>query len=225
MRFFLSIEIISYLCNGKSMMKTVRKLVSWLVWGLLALVASLMVALRLPAVQDWAGSKVAEVLGEQLGTEVSIGRVDLGFLNRLILDDVTILDQQRHPMVKVARLTAKVDLAPLALGRISVSSAQLLGARLQLSRPTADAPANYQFVLDSLASNDTTNQTPLDLRVNSFIVRNSSIAYDQWDEAPTPERFNPYHIHVAGISGHINLKALKDDSPAPGEFSFYVGSG
>ena len=130
MRFFLSVEIISYLCNGKSMMKTVRKLVSWLVWGLLALVASLMVALRLPAVQDWAGSKVAEMLGEQLGTEVSIGRVDLGFLNRLILDDVTILDQQRHPMVKVARLTAKVDLAPLALGRISVSSAQLLGARL-----------------------------------------------------------------------------------------------
>ena len=212
MRFFLSIEIISYLCNGKSMMKTVRKLVSWLVWGLLALVASLMVALRLPAVQDWAGSKVAEVLGEQLGTEVSVGRVDLGFLNRLILDDVTILDQQRHPMVKVARLTAKVDLAPLALGRISVSSAQLLGARLQLSRPTADAPANYQFVLDSLASNDTTNQTPLDLRVNSFIVRNSSVTYDQWDEAPTPERFNPYHIHVAGISGHINLKALRDDS-------------
>ncbi len=194
------------------MMKTVRKLVSWLVWGLLALVTSLMVALRLPAVQDWAGSKVAGVLGEQLGTEVSVGRVDLGFLNRLILDDVTILDQQRHPMVKVARLTAKVDLAPLALKRISVSSAQLLGARLQLSRPTADAPANFQFVLDSLASKDTTNQTPLDLRINSFIVRNSSITYDQWDEAPTPKRFNPYHIFVSGISGHINLKSLKDDS-------------
>ena len=67
-------------------------------------------------------------------------------------------------------------------------------------------------MLDSLASKDTTNQTPLDLRVNSFIVCNSSVTYDQWDEAPTPERFNPYHIHVAGISGHINLKALRDDS-------------
>ena len=56
------------------MMKTVRKLISWCVGGLVALTASLMVALRLPAVQEWAGGKAAAALGAKLGTEVSIGR-------------------------------------------------------------------------------------------------------------------------------------------------------
>ena len=194
------------------MMKTVRRLISWCVWGLLALMTALMVALRLPAVQQWAGGKAAAALGAKLGTEVSIGRVDLGFLNRLILDDVTILDQQRRPMVRVARLTAKVDLAPLALGRISVQSAQLFGAHLQLSRPSAGAEANYQFVLDSLASADTTSRTPLDLRVGSFIMRHSSVSYDQLDAPPTEGRLNPRHLSLKNISAHVILKALRDDS-------------
>ena len=194
------------------MMKTVRRLISWCVWGLLALMTALMVALRLPAVQQWAGGKAAAALGAKLGTEVSIGRVDLGFLNRLILDDVTILDQQRRPMVRVARLTAKVDLAPLALGRISVQSAQIFGAHLQLSRPSAGAEANYQFALDSLASADTTSRTPLDLRVGSFIMRHSSVSYDQLDAPPTEGRLNPRHLSLKNISAHVILKALRDDS-------------
>ena len=162
---------------------------------------------HLPAAQRYIGSKVSEVLGEKLGTQVSVGRVDLGFLNRLILDDVVIYDQRKKEMLKVARMTAKIDVAPLAIGRISVSSAQVFGARLSLYKMTKDAPANFQFVLDSLASTDTTSQTPLDLRINSFIMRHSSVSYDQWDAVKTPEVFNPQHVMVSGISAHIILKA------------------
>ena len=194
------------------MMKVVRKLLSGLVWGLLAVLTTLLVALRLPAVQDWTGSKAASLLSEKLGTEVTIGRVDLGFLNRLILDDVIINDQQKRKMVRVARLTAKVDLAPLAVGRISISSAQLFGADLYLSKVNENTPANFQFVLDSLASKDTTSHTPLDLRINSLIVRHTSLKYDQWDVPQTQGKFNPKHLHIDDISAHIILKALKDDS-------------
>ena len=193
-------------------MKALKKTISTTVWALLAITVAAVASLHVPAVQQWAGEKAAEALSEKLGTEVSIGRIDLGLLNRVIMDDVVIYDQQKKQMVNVARMTAKVDVAPLALGRIVISSAQIFGAQFRLYKPDKDSPANFQFVLDSLASKDTTNQTPLDLRINSFIIRRSSIVYDQWDEAQTPERFNPYHVHLAGISSHITLKALKEDS-------------
>ena len=113
-------------------------------------------------------------MSETLGTEVSVGRVHLGFLNRIIIDDVVILDQQQKEMLKASRLSAKVELLPLTQGRISISTAQIFGAHLQLYRDSLQAPANYQFVIDSLASRDTTESTPLDLRITDDSTRATS---------------------------------------------------
>ena len=171
-----------------------------------------MITIHLPWVQRQLGNQVAQAVADKLGTTVSVGRVDLGFLNRLIIDNVVVHDQQDKPMLEAARLTAKVELAPLAAGRISISSAQIFGVQLNLSRPTADAPANFQFVLDSLASKDTTTQAPLNLHVNSFIMRNGTVRYDQLDAPQTAGRLNPRHLLISNISAHIILKELRDDS-------------
>ena len=193
-------------------MKILKHIINWVIWTLIGLYAVIMIAIHIPVVQQQLGSKTAEIIGQKLGTKVEVKRIDLGFLNRLILDSVVIYDQSKQPMVRMARMTAKVDITPLAIGRISISSAQLFGAHFQLSRPSADSPTNFQFVLDSLASKDTTSHTPLDLRINSFIMRHSSVSYNQWDVAPTEGKFNPHHINLSNISAHVILKALKDDS-------------
>ena len=109
-------------------------------------------------------------------------------------------------------MTAKIDLLALAEGRIRISSAQLFGANAKLYRDSANAIANYQFVLDSLASRDTTSHTPLDLAINSFIMRRSSISYDQNDVQQTINQFSPKHLKLNDISAHIILKSLTDDS-------------
>lgn len=167
---------------------------------------------HVPQVQRFIGQQVAGALSKQLGTEVSVGRVDLGFFNRIILDDVVVLDQRQQDMLKASRLSAKIDVLPLLNGRISISSAQLFGAHFKLYRDSLGAPANFQFVLDSLASRDTTKHTPLDLRINSLIVRHSSIKYDQKDQPLTPELLNPKHLSFSDVSANIILKTLTDDS-------------
>ena len=193
-------------------MRILKHIINWTVWTFLGLYAVVMMAVHTPFVQRELGDNVAQLLGKKLGTEVHIGRIDLGFLNRLILDSVVIYDQQRKPMLRVARMTAKVDVTPLTVGRISISSAQLFGANIRLSRPSAEAKTNFQFVLDSLASKDTTSHKPLDLSINSFIMRNTAVSYDQWDIPQTPGKLNPQHISLSKISAHVILKALKDDS-------------
>ena len=193
-------------------MKLFKRFVSWTIWGIILLNLMLMGVSHIPAAQHFIGKKVADAVGRHLGTEVSVGRVDMGFLNRIIIDDLRILDQRRKPMVRVARLTAKIDIGPLTEGRISISSAQLFGARLSIYRQNAHAPHNFQFVLDSLAPKDTTSHTPLDLRVGSFIMRRSSVSYDVYDQPRTPDKFNPAHLLFAGLSANISLRTLTDDS-------------
>ena len=166
----------------------------------------------IPQIQSYLGSKVAGAISEKLATSVSVGRVDLGFFNRVIIDDVHILDQQQQEMLRVGRLSVRLELWPLIDGKISISSAQLFGAHFLLYKENAESKPNFQFVLDSLASKDTTNHTPLDLHINSLIIRRSSLAYDQKDQPKTDGVFNPLHLNVHDLSAHINLKELTDDS-------------
>ena len=193
-------------------MKILKRIISIVIWAVIAVNLLSAAVLRLPAVQQFAGNKVSDLLGETLGTKVQVGRIDLGFLNRIIIDDVSIFDQQQKLMLLVSRMSVKLDYLPLAQGRISISSAQLFGAHARLYQKDANSQPNFQFVIDSLASNDTTSHTPLNLRVNSLIIRRSSAIYDRLDQPRTEDQFNPAHLRISSISGHINLKALKDDS-------------
>ena len=83
------------------------------------------ILLHVPYVQQQLGQTVANAVGKKIGTKVTVGRVDLGMLNRIIIDDVTILDQKGKTMMLSARIAAKIDVAALAKGRIVVNSAQL----------------------------------------------------------------------------------------------------
>ena len=171
------------------------------------------VMVHIPYVQQSLASGVASVISSKLNTRVEIGRVDLGFLNRLVIDNTTIYDQGGKPMVRAARLAVRIDLLQLVEGRIRISSAQVFSTHFTLYRANAASAPNFQFALDALASKDSTKaKTPLDLSVNSFIMRHCSVKYDQLDRPHTPGRFNPAHLHITNIGTYIRLNALTDDS-------------
>ena len=163
-------------------------------------------------VQAFIGDKVADALKQKFGTEVSVGKVNLGFLNRIIIDDVRMLDQQGDSMIYASRVSAKVDIIPLKDGKISIASAQLFGLKANIYKQTADSKTNIQFVLDSLASKDTTKHTPLNLHIGSLIIRHGSIKYDQRDKVLTKGVFSKEHIWLTDLSTHIILNDATDDN-------------
>ena len=193
-------------------MKILKHIFNVTIWVILGLYLLLMIIVSIPAVQESLGSHVSQFLGKQLGTSVSIERVDIRFFNRLTLDHVVIRDQKGHDMLKARRLSATVDILPLINGKVSISSAQIFGTHAQLYQANAQSKPNFQFVIDSLASKDTTSTNALNLRINSLIIRHSSVTYDRWDAPQTPERLNPNHLKVTDISAHILLKVLTEDS-------------
>ena len=193
-------------------MKKLKQIISWTIWSLLALYVLLVVLIQLPFTQRWLGQMVANALGSKLGTEVQVGRVDLGFFNRLIIDDVVIKDQQQQDLLTARRMSVKMELLPLINGRVSISSAQLFGANAILYKDSAAAIPNYQFVIDALSSKEKKEPSRFNLHIGSLIVRNLSVAYDQKDAPETPGRLNPHHLRVTDISAHVLLRTLTDDS-------------
>ena len=203
------------LCNKRKndTLKWIKYIFNVCFWTVVSLYLLIAVMVHIPYVQQSLASGVASVISSKLNTRVEIGRVDLGFLNRLVIDNTTIYDQGGKPMVSAARLAVRIDLLQLVEGRIRISSAQVFSTHFTLYRANAASAPNFQFALDALASKDSTKaKTPLDLSVNSFIMRHCSVKYDQLDRPHTPGRFNPAHLHITNIGTYIRLNALTDDS-------------
>lgn len=180
----------------------------WLVCGF---VISLAILTHTPSVQSFIGKKVAEAVGDKLGTKVRIGRVDIGFLNRLIIDNVIIYDKEQVDMLKAGRISAKFDIIDLSQGRITITSAQLFALQARVYKSAPDKQPNFQFVLDSLASKDTETKSTLDLAIKSLVIRNGHVIYDEKYVART-QLFSPSHINIDKISTHIMLNKLSNDS-------------
>jgi len=161
-----------------------------------------MVMVRVPVVQSALGTAVASAISDKFGTPVSVGRVDVGIFNRIIIDDVAMLDKRGKRLLWASRLSAKFSYTDLARGRVTITSAQVFTPKLNLYKENAAAKPNFQFVLDSLASKDTTHKSRLNLAINSLIIRHGQVAWNQWDK-PRQKTFDINHLNISEISSHI----------------------
>ena len=158
--------------SSKSLKYTVRILLGTLIGVYLGII----VLLNIPYVQGKLSVFVTKELKNILNTEVSVGRIDMGLLNRIIVEDVLLHDRKNQEMLKVARLSAKFDLLPLLNGKVTISSVQLFGFTVNLNRETPESAPNFQFVLDAFASKDTVKtKSNLDLRINSVLIRRGRV--------------------------------------------------
>ena len=193
--------------------RRLKYIVRILVWSFIGIHIGLIVLLNIPSVQGKLAALVSAELGRLLHTEVAVGRIELGLLNRIHITDVRLDDQQGEEMLNVNRLSARFEWRPLLEGKIVINSVQLIGFDIRLQKDTPESVPNFQFVLDALASKDTLKQAPkIDLRINSVLINRGQLTYDVLSEPQTTEKFNASHIGIQNLSASISLKALRNDS-------------
>jgi len=195
----------------KHVLKKLKHIFNGIIWTLVGVYFLLIVLVHISPIQHFLGVQVSNAIAQKFGTKVSVGSVNLGFFNRIIMDDLMAFDQQGDSMLYASRVSAKIDYMPLLDGKISIASAQLFGLKAKLYKQNAQSNTNFQFVIDSLASKETTKHTPLDLHIGSLIIRHGSIQYDQRDKADTKGVFSPHHIGVKDLSLHLILDHATDD--------------
>lgn len=156
---------------------------------------------------------VADELENLLDTKLTLGRIHLGLLNRIVIEDLMLDDRSGKEMLKVTRFSAKFDILPLFQGRISINNIQLFGFTANLEKATPQSDPNFQFIVDTFASKDTIpKQTNINLRINFLLLRRGRVSYNVLSEKETPGKFNVNHINLRNIIASISLKALQNDS-------------
>lgn len=175
-------------------------------FGLIAL-------LNIPFIQQGISSIAVRELSKILETEVKIGNIDLGLLNRVIINDLEIYDKDNTRLVNIARFSAKFDIQAIIRGKISINSIQLFGSDFNLTKKDKESDINIKFITDLFTNKDKNNEKKaINLRINSILIRRSNVNFNILSEAETEGKFNPSHLSVKNISANISLKALTEDS-------------
>lgn len=190
-----------------------KRILRAIIISMMVIYFGLTAMLNIPRIQHAVSTLTARELTKLLDTEVSIGNIDLGLLNRIIINDFEIYDKDGGQMLKFARFSAKINIRALFNGKIRINSVQLFGSDVNLSRKDKASDPNFKFILDLLSPEDRKeNNKFIDLRINSILIRRGSINFDILSEPETPGKFNPSHISVNNLSAKISLKALSTDS-------------
>lgn len=191
----------------------IKHIIRTVIISVLVIYFGITILLNLPAVQRGVSRLVTTELQDILKTKVAIGNIDLGILNRIIIQDVMVRDREGAKLIKIARFSAKFDIGALFDGQIRIQSVQLFGAHLFLKKDNPQDDLNFQFVLDAFASKkEDKPKSFIDLRVNTMLIRRGELHYDVLSEPETPGKFNASHMEISNLSANLSLKALTADS-------------
>ncbi len=174
----------------------------------LAVPLILYILLSLPGVQSVIASKAEDELSMLLGTEISVGNVDIAPFNRVILSDVLIKDYNGKEALAVKHIGGGVSFwESLWNHRWIITYVELIDLDLKVYRSTDNAVLNIQPIIDRLKSEEKKESKSLDLAVNLLVVRRSSLSYDVLDK--------PYKEDGRFDINHITIRDFKADICAP----------
>lgn len=170
------------------------------------LVAALYVGLSLPAVQNYACSRVEKSLSEMLGVRVGIRSLGITPFNRVVLRDIAVVDSAGDTVASAERLGAGISLTDFIIHhRTVVNYVEAVGLDLRLWRDSVSGPLNIAPIMARLSKPGGDGGVP-DLRINAIVLRRSRASYDVPSAQTSGDgRLDPSHLLVDDIRADLRV--------------------
>ena len=197
--------------------KTVRTIAVSIIALVFGVPALSYVGLSLPFVERSIADVLEKQLSELLQVNVTIGRIEISPFNRVTLSRVVIADtsaMEHGPIAMIDRLGGSVNInASLIEQSLIVNYVELIGLNGSIWQRDASSPLNIQPIIDALKPKDKKEKKQIELRINSVLIRKSSVTYDRWDAPYKPVEVMDFaHLAVRDLQADINIPRIaKDD--------------
>ena len=133
-------------------MKILKYILKITIWAVIAVYLLTILTFSIPSIQQYTGERIAVAIGDKLGTNVKIGSVNPGWLNRLVVDKISMDDQSGKQLLVANRMSVRINLISLITsGKIDISTAQIFGGKISLyqNRPHL-LPKNRKVIANSI---------------------------------------------------------------------------
>lgn len=200
-------------------LKIVSRLIGALIEWVFVLVIVFSFAIRSSQFQTFLGSLATDFLSEELDTEMRIGKIDIQFLDKLLLKDVFVRDLYGDTLASLEQIQVTVESLDLAGNAVTLSNIQLHDGRVGISRDSISGDYNYFFITDYFDSGKKTKKKsePIALTIQSLDIEGVDISYD--DNRKGYSEFGMDYDHLFFDEAVMHAKKFK---VGDGTFAFYL---
>lgn len=186
----------------KKYIRRALKILLWTVGSVIALFLLIVLLLQVPYVQNVVKDKAVTYLEKKIGTEVKIGRIEIGLPKKVILEDVYFASQQGDTLLAGEKLAVDISLFKLMSNEVEINSIALTGITGTVKR-NKQGVFNFDYIIkafDSGKPKDTTS-VPMKFSINKVNLDRIKVRYDD----------DITGNYLTAIVGHFDTKFKKFD--------------
>ncbi|WP_290835198.1 translocation/assembly module TamB [Flavobacterium sp.] len=127
------------------------KVFLWIIGSFLTLFLLLVLALQIPAVQNFAKDKAVTYLEGKIKTKVAIDRIEIGIPKKVILEGFYFEDQQKDTLLAGKKLAVDISLFQLLNNKIEINSVDLQDISATISRDENET-FNFDYIIKAFVS-------------------------------------------------------------------------
>ena len=183
--------------------KILGKVFSAIVLAVVVLPLALSLLLGLPAVQNFAVRKAAQVVSARLGTTVAIRRVDAGLFGRARIEGFYVEDYQHDTLLYVDRLDAYITGLGIFGGGLSLSRGEIVGARFFL-RETPEGEMNIKQVVGRISDPDRPRKGNFGLVLHKAVISGMELCIERQQHRDPPYGIDFGHMHLCDMTASVD---------------------
>ena len=155
----------------KKILKKTLKVFLWIIGSFLTLFLILVLALQIPAVQNFAKDKAVTYLEGKIKTKVAIDRIEIGLPKKVILEGFYFEDQQKDTLLAGKKLAVDISLFQLFNNKIEINSVDLQDISATISRDENET-FNFDYIIKAFASppKPEDNSKPMEFSIDKINI-------------------------------------------------------
>jgi autotransporter translocation and assembly factor TamB len=164
----------------KKYLRKALKIFLWIVGSIIALFLLIVLLLQIPWVQNKVKDKAVTYLEEKIGTEVKIGRIEIGLPKTVIIEGIYLESQQGDTLFAGEKVAVDIGLFKLLSNEVEINSLALTGITANVSR-NKQAVFNFDYIIkafDSGTPKDTTASEPMKISIKKVNLNRVNVTYN-----------------------------------------------
>lgn len=132
------------------------KTLLWIIGSVIGLILLVIFLIRLPSVQTYIAGKVTTYVEGKIGTPVRIGRVNIEFPKKLVLENIYLEDQSKDTLVAGEAIKVDINMIKLLKSTVEIQQLEATGITAKIRRSMPDSSFNFDYIIKAFASPETT---------------------------------------------------------------------
>ncbi len=188
------------------------KVVAWIVGSIVFLLLLIIIAIQIPAVQNFAKDKAVSYLEKKIKTKVAISNLSIAFPKRIVLTGVYFEDQKHDTLLAGKEIRVDIGMFGLLHNEVNVSYLSLDGIRTNIYRVKPDTSFNFQYIVNAFNSDQSKPETPKDSSSSMKFHLDKIILNDIAGTFKDDETGNDVHFSLGNFTTRITKFDLEHNA-------------